>query len=57
MNLKRLGERGKSLKGCTGAAKTFGLHLDDTWSVEGGLTEARMLGSHVYSSLQAHSTK
>lgn len=57
MNLKRLGERGKSLKGCTDAAKTFGLHLDDTWSVEGGLTEARMLVSHVYSSLQAHNTK
>ena len=57
MNLKRLGERGKSLNACMGAAKTFGLHPDDTWSVEGGLTEARMLGSHVYSSLQAHSTK
>lgn len=32
------------------AAKAFGLHPDDTKSVEGGLTEASMLGSHVYNS-------
>lgn len=56
MNLKRLGERRQGLKGCTSATKTFSLHRDDTRSGKGGLTKARILESHVYSSLQAHGT-
>lgn len=40
-----------------GAAKIFMLHPDDARSMEGELTEARMLGNHVYSSLQAQGTK
>ena len=40
-----------------GATKIFMLHPDDARSMEGELTEARMLGNHVYSSLQAQGTK
>ena len=40
-----------------GATKIFMLHPNDARSMEGELTEARMLGNHVYSSLQAQGTK
>lgn len=57
MSLEETGRKRTKLEGLYGAAKTWRFHPDTTRSVEGGLTEARMLRSHVYSSSNAHRTK